>query len=32
LEALRADSPNAADCKSAMSALLGTFGRLQGKA
>ncbi|MBX3618993.1 MAG: hypothetical protein KF891_03220 [Rhizobacter sp.] len=32
LEVLRADAPNAADCKSAMSALLGAFDKLQGKA
>lgn len=32
LRALRADAPNAADCKSAMSALLGAFDKLQGKA
>lgn len=32
LEAVRADAPNAADCRSAMSALLGTFDKLQGKA
>lgn len=32
LEALRVDAPNAADCKPAMSALLGAFDKLQGKA
>lgn len=31
LEALRAEPQNAADCKAAMSALLGTFDKLQGK-
>ena len=31
LEVLRADSPNQADCKSAMSALLKTFDSLEGK-
>ena len=31
LEALRAEPPNAADCKAAMSALLGTFDKLQSK-
>lgn len=32
LQALRADAPNPADCKSAMAALLGAFDKLQGKA
>lgn len=32
LEVLRADPPNAADCKSSLAALLGTFDKLQGKA
>ena len=32
LEALRADAPKPADCKSAMVALLAVFDRLQGKA
>lgn len=31
LDSLRAEPPNAADCKSTMSALLGTFDKLQGK-
>jgi len=31
LEALRTEPANAADCKAAMSALLGTFDKLQGK-
>jgi hypothetical protein len=32
LAAVRADAPNAADCKAALAVLLGTFDRLQGKA
>jgi len=31
LESLRAEPPNAADCQSAISALLGTFDKLQGR-